>query len=319
MIGSARFTALGTTAHLLLTDDSRIAAGEAELRDRLAAVDAACSRFRPDSALSRLVRHGGPAVVDDVLFDALAAALRAAELTGGLVDPTVGAALVAAGYDRDLADLPPAVDRGLADPAPDGPAPDGPVAVPGWRSVRLDPRLRTVTLAAGTGLDLGAIGKGWAADQAARRIARRTGAGVLVNLGGDLAVAGPVPDGGWRVRVARHHSGGPGPLVAVRAGGIATSSVDGRVWSRQGRRMHHIIDPATGRPAVTVWRSATVAAATCADASAAALAALLLAERAPDWLAGHGLPARLVRADTGAVATVAGWPGEPVDDLRRPA
>jgi len=185
--------------------------------------------------------------------------------------------------------------------------------VPGWREVRLDGR--SLVLPAGVQLDLGATAKAWAADRSAARIASQAGCGVLVSLGGDIAVAGPPPADGWRIRVqdvtgpADETPEGPYALIAIRDGGLATSSTTARRWQRGGDVLHHILDPRTGLPAEPVWRTVSVAAASCADANAASTAAVIRGRRAPGWLAQLGLPARLVDT-TGAVFTVAGWPDE---------
>jgi len=164
-----------------------------------------------------------------------------------------------------------------------------------------------VDLPAGASLDLGAVGKAWAADRAARAASERTGAGVLVCCGGDVAVAGEAPAGGWRIRVAAHEGDGQGQDVIVRDGGLATSGWRVRAWRRGGRILHHILDPATGMPAPTWWRMASVAAATCAEANAGATAAMVLGGDAPGWLARQRLPARLV-AEDGSVVLVGDWP-----------
>jgi thiamine biosynthesis lipoprotein len=185
--------------------------------------------------------------------------------------------------------------------------------VPGWREVRLDGH--SLTLPAGVQLDLGATAKAWAADRSATNIAARTDCGVLVSLGGDIAVAGPPPATGWRVRVqdvtgpAGETPEGPYALIAIRDGGLATSSTAARRWQRGGDVLHHILDPRTGLPAEPVWRTVSVAAGSCADANAASTAAVIRGRRAPGWLTRLGLPARLVDA-TGAVFTVAGWPDD---------
>ena len=115
MIGTA-FPALGTTAEVLVTGDLAVAVEL--LREELDAVDAACSRFREDSEIERLHRDAGRAVeVTPLLAEALAVALRAARLTGGLVDPTVGAAVCSLGYDRDFAAVTDG-ESGSAVPAP---------------------------------------------------------------------------------------------------------------------------------------------------------------------------------------------------------
>src|SRR5262249_62289982 len=128
-------------------------------------------------------------------------------------------------------------------------------SVPGWRQIELDEESGLLSLPAGTRLDLGATAKAWAADRAAARIAAELGCGALVNLGGDIAVAGPVPDGGWRVRVqdvtgrTEEPPRGPSAVIAIRSGGLATSSTAARRWRRGGDVLHHILDPRSGRPA----------------------------------------------------------------------
>ncbi|MDX6312272.1 MAG: FAD:protein transferase [Streptomyces sp.] len=304
------FRALGTTAELLTADPARADLALEVLRAELAAVDAACSRFRPDSELSRANAAAGtgrPVPVGALLAEALEVALRAAELTEGAVDPTVGPAIAALGYDVTFAAI-----------ARNGPSPVLRPAT-GWRVVGWDPALRLLTLPAGAALDLGATAKALAADRAARQAALATGCGVLVNLGGDLSVAGRSPDGGWRIAIADDHGAVPttaGPVVTVHGGGLATSGTAVRAWRRGGRTRHHIIDPVTGDSAPAIWRTVTVAAACCVDANTATTAAVVLGERAPGWLRGTGLPARLVRAD-GAVHRLNGWPpDDPVGGLR---
>ncbi len=134
--------------------------------------------------------------------------------------------------------------------------------------------------------------------------------GILVSLGGDIAVGGTPPRGGWPVTVADQPDGAGSAgtqLVRLTGGAVATSSVTCRRWRRGDTVLHHIIDPATGLPAQGPWRTASVAAVTCADANAAATAAIVAGPRAESWLAGAGLPARLVAHD-GQVVCVGGWP-----------
>jgi thiamine biosynthesis lipoprotein len=303
MTATASFQVFGTTAVLVVTDQAALGRARAIADTELAAIDLACSRFRPDSELSRINRAHGKLTPVSELFAALVAeALRAAELTDGDVDPTCGQALVSAGYDRDFGEL----RDGPAAPASSA----GPV--PGWRSVHLDPVTPAVRLARGTELDLGSTAKAWAADHLAEEIADRLGCGVLVSLGGDVAVAGLPPGDGWRVRVTDDHAAppdAPGQTIAISSGGLATSSTTVRTWSAAGRPMHHIIDPRTGQPAESVWRTVSVAAATCADANIASTAAIIRSEAAPAWLAESGLPARLVRHD-GTVQITPGWPAD---------
>ncbi len=303
--GTDTFGVFGTTATLLVSEPGRVAQARAIADAELAAVDLACSRFRPDSELARLNAARGAAIsVSDLFADLVEAALRAARLTDGDVDPTCGQALEEIGYDRDFALL-------QAGERPPRPRPAS--RVPGWTSVRLDRERRLVRLSNGAQLDLGATAKAWAADHCAGLIAAQAGGGVLVSLGGDIAVAGPPPADGWRVRVTDDHAAGPetpGQTVTIRSGGLATSSTTVRTWAVGGRRMHHIIDPATGEPARSCWRTVSVAAGSCVDANTASTAAIIRGEAAVPWLAGAGLPARLV-AEDGSVRTTAGWPSDP--------
>jgi thiamine biosynthesis lipoprotein len=260
---------------------------------------AACDRFRPESELSKVNVAEGRAVRVSALFaETLGHALDVAGATGGLVDPTVGGALVAAGYDRDLAEV-----------RRRGPAPyAAPRPVAGWPVVELADRV--VRVPRGVTLDLGATAKAFAADRAATRAASAAGCGVLVGLGGDIAASGPAPYGGWRVRVTDDHRAGPGhpgQTVTITEGGLATSSLTVRRWRRGGRWLHHIMDPTTGAPAGAHWRTVSVVAGSCLDANAASTAAMVRGRGADDWLADRALPARLTRLE-GGVVTVAGWP-----------
>ncbi|MHB1595104.1 MAG: FAD:protein FMN transferase [Streptosporangiaceae bacterium] len=303
-LATEEFAVFGTTAVLIVTDAGALPDARRIADAELAAVDAACSRFRPDSELSRLNAAGGrPRPVSDLFATLIATAIRAADLTGGAVDPTCGRALLAAGYDRDFSAL--RADNPDGDNGSGGPTP-----VPGWRAIRLDRRSGVARLDPGVLIDLGATAKAWAADRCAARIAASLGCGVLVSLGGDLAVAGPAPSGGWPIRVTDDHAAGstaPGQSIAIASGGLATSSTTVRSWRRRGQPMHHVIDPATGSPARSRWRTASVAAATCADANIASTAAIVKSDRAAAWLESLHLPARLVATD-GTVRLTADWP-----------
>lgn len=300
--------ALGTTASVLVTDPRARATAAAMLAAELSAIDAACSRFRADSELSRLNRAGGRTVaISPLLTEALAVALAAARATDGDVDPTCGRSLIGLGYDRDYAE----VRRGTGPP--------GITVTPaaGWRSVDLDLLRQAARVPDGVVLDLGATAKALAADRAAERIAAQASCGVLVNLGGDIRVAGPPPAGGWHIGIA--DDAGPDGLlpgcrpahaVIITGGGLATSSPMVRAWRRGTADLHHIVRPGTGLPARTCWRAVSVAAASCVDANAASTASVIRGERAPGWLASLRLPARLVRQD-GTALTVGGWPAEP--------
>jgi FAD:protein FMN transferase len=318
------FKVFGTTATLIVTEAGALAAARRLADAELAAIDLACSRFRADSELSALNAADGATVCISELFaEFLTVALRAARLTDGAVDPTCGRALAELGYDRDFGLLEPAraAAPGPASPVPASSGPVSPVPggsalarpVPGWRSVRLDTGPPRASLAGGAQLDLGATAKARAADRCADAIARQLGCGVLVSLGGDIAVAGPATAGGWRIRVTDDHAAGPdapGQTVAITSGGLATSSTTVRAWARDGRRMHHIVDPATGEPARSCWRTVSVAAGSCTDANAASTAAIVRGAAAVAWLQDLSLPARLVRED-GSVENTAGWPHGP--------
>lgn len=301
MIASAQLRALGTSAVVCVTDPEDLSLARRELIHRLRSVDLLASRFRSDSELTALNSRAGERVrVSPRLFEAVALAVDVARRTGGVVDPTVGRALRLAGYDRTF----------VAVRARDGSF----IAVshrsPGWMSIRLDPERLEICVPAGVELDLGATAKAAASDAIAASVHRITGSGVLVSLGGDVALAGSAPAGGWPIRLGDHHDApldSDGPVVAVQGGGLATSGVSGRRWHVRGGERHHIIDPRTGSSAITPWRTVTVTGATCVDANAASTAAIVLGADAPAWLGLRGFSARLVRHD-GSVAFVGEWP-----------
>jgi thiamine biosynthesis lipoprotein ApbE len=290
---SARWEALGSTVVLRLSDPSTLAAARAAVERELDAVDRACSRFRADSELVALNSRAGVATpVSPLLMEAVELALRAAELTDGDVDPTLGRLL---DPPCGLPEQPPTVTARV---------------LSGWRAVELDRERSAIRLPASIKLDLGATAKAWAADRAAAAASAAGGCGALVSLGGDIATCGASPAGGWRIRVTDDHRSSPdapGQTITIRSGGLATSSTAVRRWSHAGHTMHHIIDPATGAPVRASWRTVSVAAADCADANIATTAALVRAGEAPAWLASKGLPARLLAAD-GAVTLIGGWP-----------
>jgi thiamine biosynthesis lipoprotein len=298
---SASWRALGTTVVVAVTEAPALRQSCSVVATELDAIDRACSRFRDDSELVRLnARAGMSTRVGSLLFEALRTAVDAAAATGGLVDPTVGRSLRLSGYDETFS-----VVRGR-----DGTLRPSFVRVPGWRTIELDGQTQTVRVPKGVELDLGATAKALAADRAARLVHEATGVGALVSLGGDIAVAGAPPGEGWTVRIA-DDSAAPldstGPCVLLSTGGLATSGTTVRRWKTSAGELHHLVDPRTGRPAPSLWRTATVTAASCVDANTASTAAVVLGEHAPRWLATAGLPARLVRYDD-AVSRVAGWP-----------
>lgn len=308
-IGVADDRAIGTTLRVIVTEARHLDAAKAAVDRVVGEIDQACSRFREDSELSRLQACAGREVrVSPLLLAALRAALRGARLSGGAVDPTVGTAVRTVGYSRDFAEV----------PADGGPISLTVGAVPGWQRITLNEASHSVIVPAGVEVDLGSTAKALASDLAARAALEAaggdaSGAGVLVSLGGDIAVAGTPPSAGWHVQVADTSAAEvtpDGETIAIRSGGMATSSTAVRRWTRGGVTLHHIIDPATGLPAGGPWRTVSVVAGTCLDANIAATAAIVRGVRAVEWLGAARLPARLVTHD-GEVVRVAGWPEPP--------
>jgi FAD:protein FMN transferase len=303
VIAAADWTAWTCRVRVAVTDPTALDGARELLTDLMADVDLAASRFRDDSELAALDRADGAWTPISPLFtELLAVALRAARLTDGDVDPTVGAALAGLGYDRDVAEI----------------STDGVVVAvpaPGWRSIELDEENCRVRLAPGVRLDLGATAKAWTADTAAGAIAAATGSGCLVSIGGDIAVAGAAPEGGWRIRVEDVTGdpdappAGPATDVTIHDGGLATSSISARRWQRDGLELHHLIDPKTGMPPVPAWRTVSAAAGSCVDANVLSTAAVVRGNRIWPLLREARLPVRLVATD-GQVLTAGGWPEE---------
>ena len=300
---TASFTALGTTAEITTLDAASLSDAIDVLERELDAIDRACSRFRADSEVSRLAGSGGQWMpASRLLRQALAAGVDAAAATGGAVDPTVGASMRALGWDADFRVV---VSRREPTRIELVPAAD-------WQRIEIDDERGRVRVPAGVLVDLGATAKALAADRAAAAAFRATGSSVLVNLGGDIAVAGPAPAGGWPILVTDDHrapSLADGQTVAIAAGGLATSSTTVRRWRTTDGIAHHILDPRTGRPAAEVWRTVSVAASTCVGANTASTAAIVLGEDAPRWLESAGVAARLVRPG-GIVVLTGGWPAQ---------
>jgi thiamine biosynthesis lipoprotein len=308
----ATLEAFGSSAQVAVAEAGALETARAVVEQIVAEFDHACSRFRADSELSAVNAAAGAAVhVGPVLLEAVIVALRAARLTGGDVDPTVGRALISLGYDRDFAAMSVGKDGAVLSPGA------RPLAsVPGWRTVTVDPERSTIRVAGGVSLDLGATAKALAADRAAAEASAAAGCGVLVSFGGDLAIAGPAPPEGWRVRVTDDHRAGfdaPGQWISLSSGGLATSSTAVRRWRTDAGTAHHLIDPITGRSADSVWRTVSVSASSCLDANIATTATIIRGEKAAPWLEALALPSRLVRTN-GTVLHVGGWPSEG-DDL----
>jgi thiamine biosynthesis lipoprotein ApbE len=260
--------------------------------DELAAVidlfeqrDGAFSRFRERSELTRINRSPSRVLVVSDAFAAMAnVALAAAGATDGLVDPTVGAAIVALGYDRDFDEL----ERDAA-----------PVeAVPAGRFLEVRVRGRILERPVGLQLDLNGVVKGRTVDDALALI----GGDGVVSAGGDLATRG-----------ARDVGLPDGSAIRLERGGLATSGTLTRSWHRGGQRVHHLIDPTTGLPAESPWTCVTVAGASCLAADVAAKAAFLQGGRGPEWLERRSLPGRFLCAD-GTVTVTRDWAEQAEDD-----
>jgi len=303
-MASAKRAAFGSTAQVV-AHPSGVLPDVLPLVDaEILALDMTASRFRRDSELDQLNRSlAAEVMVGPLLAQLLRLALHWAERSSGLLDPCVGAAVIANGYEGDFSGM--AKDGpGLVRQAPCGLS---------WKSVTISGQ--TVRRPPGLVLDLGATAKAWGADQMAS-VAAQTGASVLVSLGGDLATSGPEPPGGWVVRIADDHEASarsPGQTVRLRARALATSSVTRRRWRRAGVELHHIIDPQTGAPAQGPWRTVSVAAELCSEANATATSAIVAGDGAVGFLARFGLPARLVSRDA-QVLHFGGWPSDG-DDL----
>lgn len=296
--GALEWELWSTTARLVVTDLGKLDAARTVVDRVLHQVEMAASRFRPDGEILHLTAgDDGTIEVSEMLARLLAKALEAAELSDGCVDPTVGDALMAIGYDRDIRLV-------LKDGAPARAVVN---ALPDWRALELDGnRLRMPRAAR---LDLGATAKAVAADECAQAVAETLDTGVLVSLGGDIATAGPGPEGGWQVLV-QDGPDEPASRVGLEPGtALATSSTIRRSWRRGEEQVHHIVDPRTGRPAQSTWRTVSVVGRSCFEANTASTCAVVRGDTALAWLAPLGLPARLVHAD-GSVVTCGGWPRE---------
>jgi thiamine biosynthesis lipoprotein ApbE len=292
------FAAMGTLNNVVVDEPTALPEALDIVKSEISEIDRVCSRFREDSELSRLNRgcHGADIALSPLLEEAIVEALYTAEMTGGLVDLTIGKRVEEIGYTITFRDVPA-----------DGPALELRVQrAVGWRSLAYDPIAHTVRLPDGVAIDLGASGKAWAADRSAEAVATRLGVSVAVDCGGDIAFRGPPPSGGWPVRVSSDIGADDGQDIVVFDGGLATSGTTMRRWRRGGVELHHIIDPATGLPAQTPWVLVSVAAATCVEANAASTAAVIMGERALRWLEEARLPARLVDVN-GGVHFAGGW------------
>ena len=296
MTASRTWTAWSCTVRLTVDDPAVLGAACGELKALMDRVDKAASHFRPDSELSIANSRAGAMVpVSRLLVDLVDVSLVAASMSGGAVDPTVGAAVIAAGYDADIE----AVRRRFPKPS------EEPKPIAGWEQVQLNRKLALLGVPKDSALDLGAIAKAWTADRAALVLSKRYGCAVLVEIGGDLRAAGE-PAEPWIVTVAER-AGDPGVQVTLAHGGLTTSTRTVRRWQTPDGSAHHLIDPRTGRPSDGLWRTATVWAPSAVRANTFSTALVATGEAAVGRLTLAGHPARLV-AEDGEVTELAGWP-----------
>ena len=297
------WAAIGTHATVVVQRPDHAGAAEAILRAEIDVFDRACSRFRGDSELQAVhAQAGRPVPVSDALFEALAVACTVAHRTAGAVDPTIGNAIERLGYDRDLSEVGRQPGSALLDLDP---------AI-GYMHVQLDRARRTVRIPRGVKLDLGSSAKALIADRAAARIAGSVGTGALVSIGGDVAVAGEPPPEGWAVGIAVSSSRPPGEadqVVAIRRGGLASSSPSVRRWMVGDREVHHIVDPLTGDCVSPYWTLVSATGASCVEANAVTTAALVWGHQALRRVPSFDQAVRLVRHD-GRIFSLNGWPEE---------
>jgi thiamine biosynthesis lipoprotein len=278
------FRSMGCEVVVAIDEEQRDDDSLTRVRALFDARDRTFTRFASDSELLRVNRAVGPVLVSAEFARAAEAALDAWRQTNGLVDPTLLGALESAGYDRDFARLRDEPLRPLsALPAPSAERGRGGELRLTGRLLGRPPAVR---------LDLNGVVKSMAVDDAVALLGDRGG---WVSAGGDLAATRPLEvalPGGGQVR--------------LEAGGLATSGRIARRWRRGGTVQHHLIDPRSGRPAVSPWEQVTVCGATCLMADVAAKAAFLLGDDGPDWLDARGMPGRFLRAG-GAPVVNSAW------------
>lgn len=259
-----RMPVMGTQAHLIAIQGDPDLLDDA--RQRLTELHDKWTRFEPTSEVSHINAHAGiPVEVSPETVLLVGLAVTAWAWTEGRYDPTVLPALLAAGYDRDFA----ALDKAL-------PGADAAVPATGCTGVTVDAERSTVTIPVGTSLDFGGIAKGLAADLVVGDLLDGGAIGACVNIGGDLRATGVSPQrGGWLVGVDHPQGHFLAGCLRVVDGAVATTSRMKRTWGPVSSHLHHVIDPASGRPARTSVQSVTVVADEGWYAEALAKAAFL--------------------------------------------
>jgi thiamine biosynthesis lipoprotein len=290
----ARFPVMGSTGHLLVAGAAPTVLTWA--RSRLTDWEALWSRFRFDSEVCRLNASAGRWVeLSEPTIALVRQAVVAWELTGGLFDPTILPALEHAGYTSTFEDLPAESPIGTAVPAP------GCAGIEiGAGRVRLPPGVR---------IDLGGIGKGYAADLLAAELLSAGASGASVNLGGDVRTAGTPPTrGAWFIAVENESRPGTDlAWLALADGAVATSTRLRRRWRCHGQEAHHIIDPHHGAPASSAVASVTVVAADAHWAEVLAKAALIAGVSAGITLLESLGVAGLLVTGSGAAHAAGAW------------
>ncbi len=296
-LATARFDALGTEIVVAVTDVTQLGMVLEHTHRCIDDIDRTFSRFRADSELERL-QHTGPGQqsASPLFIELLETALLAARSTDGVFDPTIRDALESSGYDRSIEEIESA-----------GPGPARGALVAGtWSQIEVDARKGVVTIPNGVRLDFGGIGKGFAVDYTLRSLLA-VDCGVMISAGGDLAVAGPPPENGWPCGISTTTVDPLDETILLRRGAIATSGLGRRQWRRDGRWLHHLIDPLSGTPADSPWSFVTVVAATCVAADVAAKVAWIKGNLGPSWIESLGLAARF-RDHEGKVTYTTHWP-----------
>lgn len=296
---ASRFRAMNTNIMVL----TPIAGPESErafsvVRQIFHEIECCLSRFKPASELCALNRSGGePFQASPLLYEAVSLAVSAAKETAGIFDPTILAALEAAGYDRSFERI--SKMDGVLD------ANASTVRLPDYRNICCDPHRGTIQLGGNQRIDLGGIGKGMAVDRALAS----TGflADRCIAAGGDLAVRGAAGlNEEWTVALEDAGTAGQSSVV-LRDAAMATSTVTKRRWELNGRDRHHLIDARTGRSSSSSLRTVTTVAPSCVQADVAAKTALLLGDEGMEFLDGRGMFGFAVRHDGSTVQTTY-WP-----------
>ncbi len=301
---------MGTTAHVIVTD------GEAGLADRAVArlenLEARWSRFQPESEISRLnARPGVAMLVSHNTYELIELAISGWNLTHGRFDPTLLPDLRTAGYDRSFELLSTADGRGGSSARPTPLAGvTSLVRHSGVEAIQLDPVVGTVTLGEGVEIDPGGIGKGLAADLVVDLLLTAGARGALVNVGGDLRVAGAAPEGaGWVVAITDPmNADRVVDTIALNDGAVASTWRTKRTWTGpDGTLRHHLIDPTTGVPASTGLAGVTVLTGRGWQSEVLAKAAFLAGPVEGASLLTANDAAGLLVTDDGAVHEVGSW------------